>query len=455
MVSPMRRQVDVVDGGSRLRLQTIVRLRWFAIGGQTASIAFVTWGLGYALPMGPCLSLIALSAWLNVYLRLSFPARTRLDSALAMTVLAYDVLQLAALLYFTGGIENPFTFLIVAPVTVSAASLPPKSTFLLGSVATLATALLVFVHRPLPWVAGEVFALPLIYKLGVLASVLAGLVFLTLYAHRLTKEARQMSAALAATEHVLAREQRLHALDGLAAAAAHELGTPLSTITLVTRELEREIAADIALLRSQALRCREILQKLTRTPAERDPLHARLSVKQLIDEAVTPYLNRGKAVRITAEAGASAEAGAALEPEGERRPGVIYGLGNLIENASEFANSRVDITANWDEREVTIVIADDGPGFQPDVMEALGEPYVTTRPAASDREEIEDGHGLGLGFFIAKSLLERSGAAITFSNKTAPEQGAVVRISWPRATFDRGEPEQTDARTVPARKVGI
>ena len=222
---------------------------------------------GIHLPFGICLAFIALSAWLNVFLRIRYPARTRLGTLLATCLLAYDILQLSALLYLTGGIENPFTFLLVAPVTVSAATLPPRNTIALGLLAAVATVLLVIYHLPLPWSPGAGFELPTLYNIGVLASVLSGMIFLALYAWRLAKEARQMAEALAATELVLAREQQLHALDGLAAAAAHELGTPLSTITVVAKELAREapedsqFADDLALLQAQAARCKEILQE--------------------------------------------------------------------------------------------------------------------------------------------------------------------------------------------------
>src|SRR5215470_6328539 len=229
---------------SRLRLQTAVRLRWFGVVGQLLTVGFVYLVLGFPLPFGICLALIAVSAWLNVFLRIRFPARTRLSSQLAVSLLAYDILQLAGLLYLTGGVENPFTFLLVAPVTVSAATVPPRSTIALGVVAATASCWLVVHHRPLPWYGGAGLELPTLYKLGVLASVLSGMIFLALYVWRLAKESRQMTDALAATEMVLAREQQLHALDGLAAAAAHELGTPLATITLVTKELARELPPD-------------------------------------------------------------------------------------------------------------------------------------------------------------------------------------------------------------------
>ena len=228
--------------------------------------------------------------------------------------------------------------------------------------------LLVYWYRPLPWYTRGGFELPTLYNLGVLASVLAGTVFLALYVWRLAKEARQMSDALAATEMVLAREQQLHALDGLAAAAAHELGTPLSTIAVVAKELARaapkdgHLAEDIALLQSQAERCREILKKLTREPKEPDPLHARISVRELIEEAAAPYQGFNAEIVIRAGAEPGTNAGAGREPVGERRPGVIYGIANLVENAVDFARQRVEITATWTAREVAISIADDGAG---------------------------------------------------------------------------------------------
>jgi two-component system sensor histidine kinase RegB len=429
---------------SRLRLQTAVRLRWFGVVGQLVTVCFVYLVLGFPLEFGICLAFIALSAWLNVFLRIRYPARHRLSNAFATGLLAYDILQLSALLYLTGGIENPFTFLLVAPVTVSAATLPPRNTVALGLLGAAATVLLVFYHQPLPWYRGTVFDLPTPYNVGLLASVLSGMIFLALYAWRLAKESRQMADALAATEMVLAREQQLHALDGLAAAAAHELGTPLSTITVVAKELARDappssqLAEDLALLQTQAARCRDILKKLTRGPTEPDPLHARISVTQLIEEAAGPYRGFGAELVVRAYPEVASPIEAAAEPIGERRPGVIYGIANLVENAVDFAKARVEITATWSANEVMISIADDGPGVPADVMDALGEPYITTRPSRP-RGQATDGEpsGLGLGFFIAKTLLERSGAAITLRNRDRPAHGAIVSISWPRTTFER------------------
>jgi two-component system sensor histidine kinase RegB len=427
---------------SRLRLQTAVRLRWFGVVGQLLTVCYVYFGLGFQFDIGICLALIALTAWLNVFLRMRYSMRTRLTTTFATALLAYDIVQLAALLYLTGGIENPFVFLIVAPVTVSAATLPPRNTIALGVLAGGATACLVFLYRPLPWYTRGGFELPTLYNVGVLASVLAGTVFLALYVWRLAKEARQMTEALAATEMVLAREQQLHALDGLAAAAAHELGTPLSTIAVIAKELAREapkggsFAEDVALLQSQAERCREILKKLTRGSQEPDPLHARINVRELIDEAAAPY--RGFNAEIAISAAAEPEStGASAEPVGERRPGVIYGLANLVENAVDFADRRVEITATWSSRDVVITIADDGPGIPPLVLDALGEPYITTRPTprlglGADGEP----SGMGLGFFIAKTLLERSGATVVLENREEPATGAIAKVSWRREVFE-------------------
>jgi two-component system sensor histidine kinase RegB len=431
---------------SRLRLQTAVRLRWFGVAGQLITVSYVYFVLGFPFDLGICLALIALTAWLNVFLRMRYPVRTRLSIAFATALLAYDILQLAALLYLTGGIENPFVFLIVAPVTVSAATLPPRITVALGILAASATTLLAFFHRPLPWFKPGAFELPTLYNVGALACVLAGMLFLALYVWRIAKEARQMADALAATEMVLAREQQLHALDGLAAAAAHELGTPLSTIAVVAKELARgapqdgTFHEDLELLQTQAERCREILKKLTRGTQEPDPLLARVAVHELIEEAAAPH--RGFSAKISISAGPLNGNGAAgAEPVGERRPGVIYGLGNLVENAVDFAATRVDITAQWSARDVVITIADDGPGVSPLVMDALGEPYITTRPAPRTPQS-KDGapSGMGLGFFIAKTLLERSGATVTLENRQAPETGAVAQVTWPRAVFEEAQP---------------
>jgi two-component system sensor histidine kinase RegB len=449
------------SGDSQLRLQTIVRLRWVGVIGQILAVCVVYFGFGFDLPIGPCLTVIAVSAWVNVFLAIRYPARHRLSVNFATALLAYDIIQLASLLYLTGGIDNPFTMLIVAPVTVSAATLPLVYTIGLGLLALASTWLLAFYAMPLPWYVEPPLALPFLYKLGILAAVTASMPFLALYVWRLTQEGRQMSAALTATELVLAREQKLHALDGLAAAAAHELGTPLSTITLVTNELDRQIEKnsphreDILLLRSQAQRCREILQKLTRRPPDEDPLHGSLTVKEMLHEAAAPYTDGPTTITIRTGPSAAAAGPAARQPVAARRPGVIYGLGNIIENAADYAQGRVDIGAEWDGQTVSVVIADDGPGFKPDLIDNIGEPYITTR--SDGRKERRSGakiSGLGLGFFIAKTLLERSGARLHLENRPLPDHGAIVRIIWPRPAFEAPIEAQEADIPRPARRIG-
>lgn len=425
---------------SQLRLVTSVRLRWAAVIGQLTAVGTVTGIYGFPMPVASCLILIAMSAWLNVFLAIRYPARHRLSTPAATGLLLYDILQLSGLLYFTGGIQNPFVTLLVAPVTVSAATLPPRYTIALGLVVIGLATVLVTTYHPLPWYPGMRFDLERNYKVGVLVALVASTCFLSFYTWRLNKESREMSAALAATDMVLASEQRLHALDGLAAAAAHELGTPLSTIVLVAKELEHELGPDsryredLQLLHGQAKRCREILQKLTRKPDEQDPMHETITVRELLDEACEPYRLRGKRIAITTNALADATDAGRAEPVGYRRPGVIYGLGNIIENAVGFAATEVSLAARWNNDSVVVTITDDGPGFAPDVMDSIGEPYVSTRRFDDKGEK---GHGgLGLGFFIAKTLLERSGASVNFTNQAEPRTGAVIQIAWARSAFE-------------------
>lgn len=432
------------ENATQLRLRTVTRLRWFAVLGQAVAVAVVYFGFGFDLPIGLCAFVIALSAWLNIALRLRYDGRIWLPSRYGAAMLAYDVLQLAALLYLTGGLQNPFAFLIVAPVMVSASKQPIPHTVFVGCVVFACVTTLSFFHRPLPWYPGESLVLPLTYVAGVWVALVSGAVFFALYAQRIAKEARQMSQALAATEAVLMREQSMSALDGLAAAAAHELGTPLSTIAVVATELQRELpkgnphSEDLALLKAQADRCRDILAKLSAGSDEPDAMFMRVPVTHLLEEVAEPH--RVFEIAIDIDAGPVTPEHGAQEPISVRNPGILYGLGNIIENAVDFASKRVEVKAEWDDERVTIAISDDGPGFSPPVRERLGEPYVTTRPAGSKDPETANGdaHGMGLGFFIAKTLLERSGARLTFANRAAPSKGAVVNISWPRSVFEAG-----------------
>jgi two-component system sensor histidine kinase RegB len=413
-----------------LRLDTLVRLRWLATAGQSLAVTVVHFGLGFTLPFGWCFAVIAASAWLNIALRIRFPLSHRLREGAATALLAFDVVQLAGLLFLTGGLQNPFSILFLAPVMISATALAPKRTLLLGMLAIVLASALNFFHLPLPWAGAERPVLPLYYQAGTWIALVLGIGFTGIYAWRVAKEARDLSDALTATELVLAREQHLSQLDGLAAAAAHELGTPLATIALVARELSRlapaegEMAEDITLLREQVERCRGILGKLTSLQDDDAGPLDRLSLSVLIEEATGPQRPFGTPFTIKM-------LGEKPEPVCRRNPGMIHGLGNIVDNAVDFASSDVSITAQWDQNHVTLIIADDGPGFPPDVLMRAGEPYLS-RGSSEGRA----GGGLGLGLFIAKTLLERSGAALEFSNLPAPASGASIRMVWPRAAFE-------------------
>ncbi len=437
-------------GETRLRLQTIVRLRWLAVLGQSVTVIGAYWVIGIDLPIGWCLAVIALSAWTNVILRIRYPASQRLRSSYAFMMLGFDVLQLGALLYLTGGLENPFAFLLIAPVAVSASILRLRVTAALGLLVIVLATLLTTFHHPLPWFHHSNLLLPFPYVMGIWAALVSCILFIGFYSWRTAEEARRMAEALAAAEMVLAREQRLSALDGLAAAAAHGLGTPLATIAVVTKELMRDTRPndphyeDVVLLRTQAERCRDILAELAARGEQIDIIVSRLPVSHLIEEVVAPHrlVTVPIEVRTGPAAGVAPGSAAAIEPVTERNPGVLYGLGNLIENAVDFADAKVEVEARWSEDEVRIVIADDGSGFPPHVLEQLGEPFVTTRPAQSFRQEAPDEHiGMGLGFFIAKTLLERSGATLALANREPPEAGAVVSVMWPRSKFERAPDE--------------
>ena len=420
---------------SRLRLRTTIRLRWFAVAGQLVTILLLYYGFGFPVPLALCFAFILLSAVLNTVLSFAYPRSQLLSSRYAIMLLSYDVLQLSALLFLTGGLENPFAFLLIVPVAVSASTQRLTVTSMLAGFTLVLATLLAFYHLPLPW-TGETPVLPINYMLGLWAALVSCIVFIAIYAWRIEEEARQMAQALSAAELVLAREQRLTALDGLAAAAAHQLGTPLSTIALVAKELEREIPQespardDIILLQTQTARCREILSQLSKSgrEEEEDIIFSKMRLRHLIEEVVSPLRTPGVEIEVLIADGSLPNKPAA-EPIITRNPGLMHSLGNLIENAVEFASERVTIDAAYDQHKVLIRIGDDGPGFHPNVINLLGEPFVTNRPRAEgDREE----SGMGLGFFIAKTLLERSGASIQIANRVLPDTGALVEISWSR-----------------------
>lgn len=417
----------------RLRLETLVRLRWLAIAGQSAGVLFVEFVLGFPTPLVGTGVIILVAGVLNVALGLAYPQGHRLDGRSSALILAFDILQLSALLYLTGGLENPFAYLFLAPVMISATVLSPRLTIALGLLAMACATVLATWHRPLPWSPGQALTLPGAYVTGVWVSILLGIGFIGVYAWRVANEARLLAGALAATELVLTREQHLSMVDGLAAAAAHQLGSPLGTIAVVARELEKQTGPDhpfhedIALLRTEAGRCREILAKIASLGGEKTGPHGVLTLDHLLEELVEPHRHFGVTIDVQL-------VGQGAIPTCARNPGVIYGIGNLVENAVDFASARVMVTATWTTERVEVRVVDDGPGFRADVLGRLGDPYVTSRSRDRDEKRGEGG-GLGLGLFIARTLLERSGATVTWGNRP-DTHGASVLLVWPRAQFE-------------------
>ena len=418
-----------------VRLDTILRLRWLAVLGQLAAIFIVAQGLEFDVPVVPCVTIVGLSALLNLALQIAFNPMQRLEPVHAAALLALNIVELAGLLFLTGGLQNPFSFLFLAPVLISATGLPVRLTIALGCLAVACASALVFFHLPLPWEGDDPLVLPPIYLLGVWLSILLAIGVTSLYAFQVTEEARKLSDALAATELVLAREQHLTQLDGLAAAAAHELGTPLSTIFLIARELEKsvkdsQLAGDLKTLREQSQRCREILGKITQLSSSGAPFD-RMKLSTLIEELVAPHRDFGVAIKVRLAVAAT------REPVAARNPAILYGIGNILENAVDFAKQAVEVNAWWNADTIEIVISDDGPGIAPDMLKRIGEPYLSRRRTADDAQS--ERSGLGLGVFIARTLLERTGAKVSFTNRIFPDHGAVVHIVWPRSVFEAAE----------------
>ncbi len=434
---------------SRLRMRTLVTQRWIAIVGQTLAVLGCGLLLKFDLPFAACFALIGLSTWLNLILTFSSPGqRLALDWETALQ-LTFDTLQLSGLLYLTGGITNPFSLLLIAPAVLAATTLPGRYALFIGLMSMGASVLLTFFSLPLQSPAAY-SSQSLISHLGWLTANVLGIAATAGYAWAAAAEASRMELALDVTQTVLAREQRMSALGALAAAAAHELGTPLATIAIVAREIARsaktdEERDDAELLIAQAVRCREILARLTATPeAADDPMHERLSLEQFLHEVIEPHA--GGPVRVEAVV----TGGPGQAPDIRRLPEIIHAMTNFVENATDFARSEVLVTARFDARHVSVEVRDDGPGFSTEVLTKLGEPYVTSRPGA---EGSRSGHvGMGLGFFISKTLLEGTGASVDFRNEK--RGGAVVLARWPRSALEaaadgifRGVDEQGEHAT--------
>jgi two-component system sensor histidine kinase RegB len=417
--------------GGRVRLRTLILIRWVAIVGQLTALLVVHFGLRYQVPLLATLAAVAISVVVNVWATVGRRSPERLGDRAAAFYLAYDLLQLGVLLYLTGGLHNPFAVLILAPVIVSATVLSRFSTIALSVLALAVIVVLALDHLPLPWANGA-FSLAPLFIFGLAAALGLSVVFIAGYVFSLAEEARRMSGALAASYMALDREQRLSALGALAAATAHRLGSPLGTIAVVSKELARELPADsphradAELLLSESERCRTILAELSTRPEAGEPLQ-RMPLAALVETAAAPYQSNRIRLVVDSQPEVGTESSGAA-PQAPPSPELRHGLGNLLQNAIEFARTEVRVIVRWDDRHIRLVIRDDGPGFDPGLLDHLGEPYL------SGGTQGRTGDPMGLGVFIAQTLLDRTGARLSFGN--SQNGGGEVTIVWSRASLE-------------------
>lgn len=426
--------------GEWIRLRTMIFIRWVAVTGQLAAIIIAFQYFELALDLSLCFFAVGLSALANIVASLFFPESKRLSELENVFMILFDLFQLAFLLFLTGGLNNPFSFLLVAPVVVSAAALKKKSTIIIGSAAVLIVTLLSYFFVPLETLSGKTLTIPDIFLFGNWVAISTGIVFLAFYSNRVTSELNTMSDALFATQAALSREQKLTDLGGVVAAAAHELGTPLATIKLTSSELIEELKNfpelhdDAILIRDQADRCGNILNGMGGAGKDDLQMHQTL-LAEIIREAAEPHSQRGVTIETKISDG---HKGGIDEPYIIRRPEIIHGLRNMIQNAVDFATSKVWVESSWTKESITITISDDGYGYPPNLLGRLGDPFLGAKIGKENRQGYE---GMGLGLFIAKTLLERTGAKISFSNGDRNQtsahskreaSGAIVEIYWPR-----------------------
>ena len=440
MSQPSIGYIDQSARSNWMRLRTLVLVRWFAIAGQVLALVIGQQLYGLKLALGPCAIAIGLSVLTNLLAVVIFPDNRRLSEAETVLTLLFDTLQLSLLLAFTGGLNNPFALLILAPVTIAATVLPSRSTLLLASCAVGMVTIVGLVHIPLRTENNSLLEMPVVFVFGFWVAIVTGIIFISIYTRRVTAEMTSMSEALLATQMALAREQKLTDLGGVVAATAHELGTPLATIKLVSAELMEELQdakdlhSDAQLIHEQAERCGDILRSMGR--AGKDDLHLRITPwSALVREAAEPHLDRGKNVKFVFSQNLEFDLD---QPTTFRKPEVIHGLRNLIQNAVDFAQSEVRIDVGWSEAEIFVTISDDGSGFAPQVINRIGDPFMRRKKRDAQSSARPGYDGMGLGLFIAKTLLERSGSELEFLNASTDHslRGAVVRGVWPRGKLE-------------------
>ncbi|PTV95257.1 two-component system sensor histidine kinase RegB [Rhodobacter aestuarii] len=440
--APERVELDISATLSHqewVRVRTLILLRWAAIFGQLAALVAAHTFFNIELNLPLCLITVGAAVVANIAAINLYPESRRLSQVEVTTTLLFDTAQLALLLTLTGGLNNPFALLILVPVTIAATALKLRPTLLLGGATILMITLVALVAEPLSTHDGELITVPMQIEFGTWVAIVIGVIFLGAYAHRIAQEIHSMSDALFATQLALSREQKLTDLGGVVAAAAHELGTPLATIKLVSSELADELSDDpelfddAVLIRDQADRCRDILRSMGR--AGKDDVHLRTApLLAVLREAAEPHMERGKNIYFDCVPG---EGGSERQPTIYRYPELVHALRNLVQNAVDFAQTTVWVDAQWTDRSIIVRVSDDGRGYAPSVINRIGDPFISSR--GSNKMERPEYEGMGLGLFIAKTLLERTGAKLRFSNGTEPYQknapvprrsGAMVELRW-------------------------
>ena len=407
----------------QLDKKTLVILRWIALVGQYLTISIVYFIFKFELPFFYCSLVIFVGVLTNFYLQFKFK-KNQLNNFTSTFFLFYDLIQLSILLYLTGGVTNPFTILLIVPAIVSSTFLTLRSAIKLSITTIVILILLTIYHLPLPH-SGELhFHVPDIYLYAVPIAIIVGLIFLTYFGVRFGIESRKRTEALNRLELILAKEHELESIGLQAAAAAHSLGTPLSTITVIAKELERETrnnpkySKDIELLLSQTKRCSDILKNLSKNQLQEDSFLTDIKIEELLGEIVKSYAEISeKKLSLLVEKNR-------FNPQIERTLEITYGLRNFIGNAVKYSKSSVDISLESNDKVTKVQVCDDGPGFSEDILNVLGEPYIRSK-----NKIISSKSGLGLGTFIGKTLLERMKATVNF-DKCPKTNGAMVTIKW-------------------------
>ena len=403
--------------------KTLVILRWIAIIGQFTAINLVYFYLKLDFPVVIAHLILFFGFLTNSYLQFGIRSITIKDFY-ASIFLIYDLLQLTALLYLTGGISNPFSILMIIPAIVSSTFLSMGTTIMLGILTIIFLFLLTIFHYPLPGIHDHSITFPKLYLTGYFLAIIVGLVFLSYFGIRFSGESKRRSDAINKVQQVIAKEYELESLGGQAAAAAHSLGTPLATISVVASELKKELgeknehSKDIDLLISQTKRCGEILKKISKKQIKDDEFFSKTKLEDLLSELISSFKETSsKHIKLQTEHDKN-------KISFQRSPEIIYGLRNFIGNAVKFSKTKVEIILSSNKKDIEILIKDDGPGFPADVIEILGEPYIKSKSP-----EINDNAGTGLGTFLGKTLLERRGAKLSFLNDKN-NKGASVKIFW-------------------------